>query len=136
MDRAIQHHAELMCPVMPPDLLAAEAVEAMSVKIGVPLAADTAIEGRHLLQRMVDYMPGQGIRQFLDLGSGLPSMANTHQIALREVPDARVVYKEDPWAVVRRFNRTTATRKALPGRGGQPGRVLVSCQDVTRVSCS
>ena len=37
------------------DRRAAEAVEAMSVKIGVPLAADTAIEGRHLLQRMVDY---------------------------------------------------------------------------------
>jgi hypothetical protein len=79
------------------DRRAAEAVEEMSVKIGVPLAADTAIEGRHLLQRMVDYMLGQGIRQFLDLGSGLPSMANTHQIAHRTVPDARVVYVDiDP----------------------------------------
>jgi S-adenosyl methyltransferase len=74
------------------DRQAAEAVEAMSMKIGVPLAADTAIEGRHLLQRMVDYMLGQGIRQFLDLGSGLPSMANTHQIAHRTAPEARVVY--------------------------------------------
>jgi hypothetical protein len=74
------------------DRRAAEAVEAMSVKIGVPLAADTAVEGRHLLQRMVDYMVGQGIRQFLDLGSGLPSMANTHQIAHRVAPDTRVVY--------------------------------------------
>jgi hypothetical protein len=74
------------------DRKAAEAVEAMSMQIGVPLAADTAIEGRHLLQRMVDYMLGQGIRQFLDLGSGLPSMANTHQIAHRTAPEARVVY--------------------------------------------
>jgi S-adenosyl methyltransferase len=79
------------------DRRAAEAVEAMSVKIGVPLAADTAIEGRHLLQRMVDYMLGQGVRQFLDLGSGLPSMANTHQVAHRVAPDARVVYVDiDP----------------------------------------
>jgi hypothetical protein len=79
------------------DRRAAEAVEAMSVKIGVPLAADTAIEGRHLLQRMVDYMLGQGVRQFIDLGSGLPSMANTHQIAHRTAPDARVVYVDiDP----------------------------------------
>ena len=79
------------------DRRAAEAVEEMSLKIGVPLAADTAIEGRHLLQRMVDYMLGQGIRQFLDLGSGLPSMANTHQIAQRMVPDVRVVYADiDP----------------------------------------
>jgi len=80
-----------------PDRRAAEAVEAMSVKIGVPLAADTAIEGRHLLQRMVDYMIGQGVRQFLDLGSGLPSMANTHQVAHRVAPDTRVVYVDiDP----------------------------------------
>jgi hypothetical protein len=79
------------------DRRAAEAVEAMSVEIGVPLAADTAIEGRHLLQRMVDYMIGQGVRQFLDLGSGLPSMANTHQVAHRVAPDARVVYVDiDP----------------------------------------
>jgi hypothetical protein len=79
------------------DRRAAAAVEEMSVKIGVPLAADTAIEGRHLLQRMVDYMLGQGIRQFLDLGSGLPSMANTHQVAHRVAPDARVVYVDiDP----------------------------------------
>jgi hypothetical protein len=79
------------------DRQAAEAVEAMSAKIGVPLAAETAVEGRHLLQRMVDYMLGQGIRQFLDLGSGLPSMANTHQIAHRVAPEARIVYVDiDP----------------------------------------
>jgi hypothetical protein len=79
------------------DRQAAEAVEAMSLKIGVPLAADTAVEGRHLLQRMVDYMLGQGVRQFLDLGSGLPSMANTHQIVHRVAPEARIVYVDiDP----------------------------------------
>lgn len=79
------------------DRQAAEAVEAMSVKIGVPPAADTAIEGRHLLQRMVDYMLGQGVRQFLDLGSGLPNMANTHQIARRASSGARIVYADiDP----------------------------------------
>jgi hypothetical protein len=79
------------------DRRAAEAVEEMCMKISAPLAADTAIEARHLLQRMVDYMLGQGVHQFLDLGSGLPSMANTHQIAHRVAPDARVVYVDiDP----------------------------------------
>ena len=59
--------------------------------------ADTAVESRHLLQRMVDYMAGQGVRQFLDLGSGLPNMANTHQIAHRVAPGARIVYVDlDP----------------------------------------
>jgi SAM-dependent methyltransferase len=79
------------------DRQAAEAVEEMSKKIGVPPAAHTAIEGRHLLQRMVDYLLGQGVRQFLDLGSGLPNMANTHQVAHRTAPEARIVYADiDP----------------------------------------
>jgi SAM-dependent methyltransferase len=79
------------------DRQAAEAVNAKMREIGAPSAAETAIESRHLLQRMVDYMLGQGVRQFLDLGSGLPSMANTHQIAHRVAPGARVVYVDiDP----------------------------------------
>jgi SAM-dependent methyltransferase len=79
------------------DQRAAEAVNARLQEIGVPSAADTAVETRHLLQRAVDYMVGQGVRQFLDLGSGLPSMANTHQIAHRADPQARVVYVDiDP----------------------------------------
>ena len=66
-------------------------------EMGVPAGADTAVESRHLLQRMVDYMVGQGVRQFLDLGSGLPNMANTHQIAHRVAPGARIVYVDlDP----------------------------------------
>ncbi|HEX4256110.1 MAG TPA: SAM-dependent methyltransferase [Streptosporangiaceae bacterium] len=79
------------------DQRAAEAVNAKLLEIGVPSAADTAVETRHLLQRTVDYMVSQGVRQFLDLGSGLPSMANTHQIVHRAAPDARVVYVDiDP----------------------------------------
>lgn len=108
------------------DRRAAEAVEAMSVKIGVPLAADTAIEGRHLLQRMVDYMLGQGIRQFLDLGSGLPSMANTHQIAHRTAPDARVVYVDiDPMVSSHASARMAGSNVAtLRADLRDPGQVL------------
>jgi SAM-dependent methyltransferase len=65
--------------------------------IGAPTGEDAAHDGRHLLQRMVDYLLGQGVRQFLDLGSGFPNMANTHQVAHRVDPDARVVYVDiDP----------------------------------------
>jgi SAM-dependent methyltransferase len=79
------------------DREASEAANAMVRGLGVPAGADSAIESRHLLQRMVDYLLGQGVRQFLDLGSGLPNMANTHQIAHRVAPDARVVYVDiDP----------------------------------------
>jgi S-adenosyl methyltransferase len=79
------------------DRTASEAANAMVRGLGVPAGTDTAIESRHLLQRMVDYLLGQGVRQFLDLGSGLPNMANTHQIAHRLAPEARVVYVDvDP----------------------------------------
>lgn len=79
------------------DRQAGEAVNAKFRELGVPSAADTAVETRHLLQRMVDYMLGQGVRQFLDLGSGLPNMASTHQIARRTAPEARVAYVDiDP----------------------------------------
>ena len=79
------------------DRQASEAANAMVRALGVPDGADSALESRHLLQRMVDYMLSQGVRQFLDLGSGLPSMANTHQIAHRAVADARIVYVDiDP----------------------------------------
>jgi SAM-dependent methyltransferase len=79
------------------DRQASDAANAMVRGLGVPAGAASALESRHLLQRMVDYLIGQGVRQFLDLGSGLPNMANTHQIAHRVAPDARVVYVDiDP----------------------------------------
>src|SRR5215471_11910427 len=79
------------------DRQASDAANAMVRGLGVPAGAASALESRHLLQRMVDYLLGQGVRQFLDLGSGLPNMANTHQIAHRVAPDARIVYVDaDP----------------------------------------
>jgi S-adenosyl methyltransferase len=79
------------------DRRASEAANAMVSGMGVPAGAFAALESRHLLQRMVDYMAAQGVRQFLDLGSGLPNMANTHQVAHRVAPDARIVYVDiDP----------------------------------------
>jgi hypothetical protein len=79
------------------DREASEAANSMVRALGVPDGADSAVESRHLLQRMVDYMVAQGVRQFLDLGSGLPSMANTHEIAHRVAPEARIVYADfDP----------------------------------------
>src|SRR6266550_3761628 len=77
------------------DREASQAANTMVRALGVPDGADSALESRHLLQRMVDYMLGQGVRQFLDLGSGLPNMANTHQIAHRAAPEARIVYVDN-----------------------------------------
>jgi hypothetical protein len=53
----------------PVDRKASDAANAMVRDISAPTGEDAAHDGRHLLQRMVDYMLGQGVRQFLDLGS-------------------------------------------------------------------
>lgn len=47
---------------------------------------------RSFLRRAVQFMAEQGIDQFLDLGSGIPTVGNVHEIAQRHNPDARVVY--------------------------------------------
>jgi hypothetical protein len=55
---------------------------------------------RAFLRRAVRYMLAQGVRQFLDLGSGIPTVGNVHEVALDEAPDARIVYVDsDPVAV-------------------------------------
>ncbi|HEX6355589.1 SAM-dependent methyltransferase [Actinophytocola sp.] len=52
---------------------------------------------RALLGRMVRYLAGRGIRQFLDLGSGVPSVGHVHEVAQAIDPTARVVYVDtDP----------------------------------------
>jgi hypothetical protein len=55
---------------------------------------------RAFLGRAVRFCVEQGIRQFLDLGSGLPTMGNVHEIAERVAPGCRVVYVDnEPIAV-------------------------------------
>ncbi|KAJ2982834.1 hypothetical protein NQ176_g1122 [Zarea fungicola] len=56
-----------------------EAVEA--VKTALPDINEIAVEGRAFLGRVIRYMCSQGITQFIDIGSGLPSSENTHQVA-------------------------------------------------------
>ena len=57
---------------------------------------------REFLVRAVGYLAGpEGIRQFLDIGTGLPSADNTHQVAQRVAPACRVVYVDnDPIVLV------------------------------------
>jgi SAM-dependent methyltransferase len=51
---------------------------------------------RAFLGRAVRYLASQaGIRQFLDIGSGIPTMGNVHAIAQQAAPDARVVYVDN-----------------------------------------
>jgi hypothetical protein len=55
---------------------------------------------RGFLRRAVRFLAGAGVRQFLDLGSGIPTVGNVHEIAQRAARDSRVVYVDnDPVAV-------------------------------------
>jgi hypothetical protein len=61
-----------------------------------------ALANRALLQRATRYLAEQaGIRQFLDIGTGLPTADNTHEVAQRHAPDSRIVYVDnDPLVMV------------------------------------
>ncbi|GLW33783.1 SAM-dependent methyltransferase [Actinoplanes regularis] len=62
----------------------------------VPELPEVATHNRQILSRGVHYLVEEaGIRQFIDLGSGLPTRENTHQVAQRSAPGARVVYVDN-----------------------------------------
>jgi hypothetical protein len=67
----------------------------------MPDAPRVALENRAFLRRVVRQLAGPaGIRQFLDIGSGLPTQWNVHQAVHEVAPDARVVYVDnDPMVV-------------------------------------
>lgn len=73
------------------DREAAEAI--MRVMPTVPKVAKIA--RRFLIDVVRRLILEQGIRQFLDIGSGLPSADNTHEVAQRTAADARVVYVDN-----------------------------------------
>ncbi|MER5420457.1 SAM-dependent methyltransferase [Streptosporangium roseum] len=61
----------------------------------IPEIYDVATYNRQILGRGVRFLSGQGITQFVDLGSGLPTEENTHQVAQRANPESRVVYVDN-----------------------------------------
>jgi hypothetical protein len=62
-----------------------------------PFIVESVRANRAFLRRVVAFLAREGVSQFLDLGTGLPSAGNVHQVARRYRPDARVVYVDiDP----------------------------------------
>src|SRR5947209_1371284 len=61
-----------------------------------------AVQSRQFLIRAVRYLASEaGIRQFLDIGTGLPTMQNTHEVAQQVAPESKVVYVDnDPLVLV------------------------------------
>lgn len=74
----------------PADREAAERVIA-----AYPETRAVARRNRRFLTRAVWYLAEHGIRQYVDLGSGLPTSPNVHEVARQVIPDARVVYVDN-----------------------------------------
>jgi hypothetical protein len=78
-----------------------------------PDIVNLALIGRQFLKRVVRYLAGEaGIRQFLDIGTGLPTADNTHEVAQQVAPESRIVYVDnDPLVLVHARALLTGTEE-------------------------
>ena len=62
----------------------------------IPNVREMALENRRFLQRAVRFLAAEaGVRQFIDIGTGIPTQGNVHEVAQAVAPDARVVYVDN-----------------------------------------
>ncbi|MFF3307850.1 SAM-dependent methyltransferase [Streptomyces sp. NPDC002952] len=80
-----------------------------------PVIRDVARADREFLGRAVQFLAADlGVRQFLDIGTGLPTLDNTHDIAQRIAPDSRIVYVDnDPIVLVHARSLLTSTPEGV-----------------------
>jgi hypothetical protein len=78
-----------------------------------PGVRESALANRAVLQRIVRYLAAEaGIRQFLDIGTGLPTADNTHQVAQAVAPASRIVYVDnDPLVLTHARALLTSSRE-------------------------
>jgi hypothetical protein len=78
------------------DNFAADREAAELVISSYPTVVASVRAQREFLGRAVGYLAGQaGIRQFLDIGTGLPAASNTHEVAQQIAPESRIVYVDN-----------------------------------------
>ncbi|MFC5924051.1 SAM-dependent methyltransferase [Micromonospora vulcania] len=110
------------------DNFAADRAAAAAVLQVAPWMPEAARQGRGLIARTVRHLVQErGIRQILDLGSGLPTQDNVHEIAHRIDPDVRVVYVDDDPVVCAHGKALLADAKTVTVVRGdlrQPEQVL------------
>jgi hypothetical protein len=74
---------------------------AQKVLENLPIARKTALENRAFMRRAVRHLAEAGVRQFLDIGTGIPTPPNLHDVAQEIAPESRVVYADnDPIVLV------------------------------------
>jgi len=75
------------------DNFAADRAAAEDILKAYPEAREGARQHREFLGNVVRYLAGEaGIKQFVDIGAGLPTQKNVHEVAQEVNPDARIVY--------------------------------------------
>ena len=92
-----------------------------------PPTARMARENRQFLGRAVGHAAARGIQQFIDVGAGLPTALNTHDIAQSVDPQARVAYVDNDPIVISHARSLLAKSPgviAVPGDMRDPGRIL------------
>jgi SAM-dependent methyltransferase len=100
-----------------------------------PMIVPGVRTNRAFLRRAVSYLAVEaGIRQFLDIGTGLPSASNTHQVAQAAAPDSRIVYVDnDPIVLVHARALLTGTPEGatayLDADLRDPGAILARASD-------
>lgn len=72
-------------------------IAAERLRLQMPELSDTASANRGFHQRAACWIARRGVRQFIDIGAGLPTSGNTHQVVRAVRPDAQVAYVDiDP----------------------------------------
>jgi hypothetical protein len=112
------------------DNFAADRKAADASLAAYPGMAHLARANRAFLGRVVRYLAGEaGIRQFLDIGTGIPTASNTHQVAQEVAPECRVVYVDyDPVVLSHARALLTSTPEGatdyIDADARQPGDIL------------
>ena len=88
----------------------------------IPELTDAAWANRGFHQRAARWLAEQGIDQYIDIGSGLPTVGNTHEVVQQVDPDARVVYVDNDPIVL-------AHAEELLGKAGRARVILADLRD-------
>ena len=106
---------------------AVDRAAAERLRLRMPELSDTAWANRGFHQRAARWIAGRGVRQFIDIGAGLPTAGNTHQVLLEVTPDARVVYADiDPMVTAQAGGLLTgaASTRLVTADLRDPGQLL------------
>ncbi|GAA3246490.1 SAM-dependent methyltransferase [Streptomyces sp. XM83C] len=98
-------------------------------------ARDAARQNRAFMHRAADWLARQGIDQFLDIGTGIPTEPNLHQIVQRVLPAARIVYVDNDPIVLRHaeallVSTPEGTTDYLQADGRDPAAILRHAREV------